>query len=91
MTKKKTTTKAATKKKAPALAELPEPEARAAGETVHTWRAPRDRAIEWVRDFGYRVADDQGERVIIEGDAIAHGRMVDHGRISNDDSGAGDE
>lgn len=93
MTKKKATKatakKAATKKKPAAL---PEFEGREFGDLVHTWRAPRDHAIEWIREFGYRVADDQGERVIIEGDAVAHGRMMaSHGRDSDDDAGPGDD
>jgi len=85
---KKTTPKKKAPKKAPALEALPEAEVREFGPVVHRWRAPRSHAIGMIRALGYRVAADEGDRVIIEGDAEAHGRWTDHDRDDDGDSGA---
>ena len=84
MTKAKKTTKKAK------LAELPEPTGREFGPVHHRCRCDRDRAIEMITAYGYRVDADQGQQVIVEGDRQA----FDLWSASNEpgtDAGSGDD
>jgi hypothetical protein len=65
MAKAKKTTKKAK------LAELPEPTEREFGAVHHRCRCDRDRAIEMITAYGYRVDADRGQEVIVEGDREA--------------------
>ena len=83
MAKAKKTTKKAK------LAELPEPAEREFGAVHHRCRCDRDRAIEMITAYGYRVDADQGQEVIVEGDRQA----FDSWSLANErgnDAGDGD-